>query len=235
MSSYARLVAAGLAVWALSACNDATDVAADAQTVDSAAADAAPDLAPAEDAAPMLDMAPPPEPDAAPPVEDAEPPPVVDAEPPPADMAPEVRCDPALSVVAEPRAARPYDLVTLRASGGTGQWRFEFVENASGGLLNEVTGAYLAGEVIGAVDEFRVTDTGCAGEARVSVPVVPGMTVRPTGVSIERGGHFTFAIEGGSGDFAFEMMRDFSGGEVGPDGTYTAGPDLAQDIVRVID
>lgn len=223
------LVAAG-------GCKEATDLpvdpidaavdqgpAPDVYVPPDAAADAAPpmpDLAPDPDAAPDMAI----EPDLGPDPDEG----------PPPDMGPPA-CSPALAVTASPPAARPFDLVTLRARGGTGAWRYDFIDNASGALLNERTGAYLAGELIGAVDRVRLTDEGCAGEAVIDIDVVAPMDVQPQGVTLQTGSGFTFAVDGGSGDFAFAMVNDFSNGDVTPDGAYTAGDLAAQDIVRVTD
>ena len=131
----------------------ALDAAADRGRVEP---DAAPDAMPDAMLDATLDAMPDamPEPDMGPAPDEGPPP---DAGPP--------ACNPALSVVPTPPAARPFDLVTLRARGGTGAWRYAFIENASGALLNDRTGAYLAGEAIGAIDRVRLTDEGCAGEA----------------------------------------------------------------------
>ncbi len=211
-------------------CQEATDLEPDAEvTVDGAidgapdpdlAPDPEPDMAPTPDLGP--DAAPDPEPDMAP---DPEPDAMVGPGP----------CIPELQVEADPTAARPFDLVTVRGIGGTGAYRYAFAENASDALLNGFTGAYLAGDAPGAVDRIVVTDDGCLGEAEIEIRVVSPMDVAPLGVQIRVDQRFTFEIGGGSGEFAFQMVMDLSGGEVAPDGTYTAGSDPGQDIVRVID
>ena len=54
-------------------------------------------------------------------------------------------CDPPLALTPENAFVASYDLVTFVASGGTGNYRFNIVDAQSGALLNELTGAYLAG------------------------------------------------------------------------------------------
>ena len=49
------------------------------------------------------------------------------------------------------------------------------LENASGGLVNQSTGAYLAGDTVGTTDVVRLSDDGCIGEARFEVRVVNAM------------------------------------------------------------
>lgn len=183
--------------------------------------DAAPD-ATLPDAAPDAHL-----PDAAP---DARPP---DAVPEP-DAGPPA-CDPPLAITPAAAHARVFDLVTLRAAGGTGAWRFELLRDESGALLNEITGAYLAGERVGTRDEIRLTDDGCLGEARATVQVVPDMVVRPARVEVQRGTGFTFAVEGGSGDVGFALAGNGSGGALAADGTYAAGPAPGRDVARVTD
>lgn len=216
-------------------CQEATDVVDDAGRPDARATDGAveidvavdmavdlggdmdaPDGGPLPDEGPMPDVGPVPDEGPAP------------------DMGPPM-CSPALEVVADPRAARPFDLVTLRARGGTGAWRYAFIENNSGALLNEVTGAYLAGEVVGAVDHVVLTDDGCVGEAIVDVEVVAPMNVQPQNVTLETEQGFTFEVTEGSGEYRFDMVNAFSNGDVTPEGAYVAGDLPAQDIVRVTD
>ncbi len=217
-------------------CNEATDVTPDAAADIDGAVDASPEPEPDMAPEPEPDMAAEPEPDMAPPLDMApEPEPDMAPEPEPDAMVGPAPCIPALGLTADPPSARPFDLVTVMGAGGTGAYRYAFVENASGALLNEFTGAYLAGDSVGAVDRIVVTDDGCEGQAELAIEVVAPMDVAPQGVQIRVEQGFTFEVAGGSGDFAFEMALDLSGGVVTLDGAYTAGPMPGQDIVRVTD
>ena len=166
---------------------------------------------------------------------------VVDAGTPDAltDVAPSdqglTACDPALQLTSPQQAARPFDLVRFVASGGTGQWRFELLDDGSGAALNQATGAYLAGEEVGVVDTIILTDEGCRGEARLQISIVETMAVLPTGGRVNRGHSFEFEVSGGSGQFVFEMNSNRSGGLVTDAGRFTAGDRVGADIVRITD
>lgn len=182
------------------------------------------DAAPTEDAAPMVDAAP--DPDAA--VEpDAAPEPDAFVGPPP--------CDPALAVTPTDAAALRFGLVNFRPAGGTGAWRFEFVENNSGALLNEQTGAYLAGDELGATDTIMLVDEGCEGSAVAQIRVVPQMQVLPGEAAITPGMSIAFEVDGGSGEFAYELVANVSEGQISDEGVYRAGDQLGRDLVRVSD
>ena len=79
-----------------------------------------------------------------------------------ADAGP-VECDPPLGFTQEEYFSAAYDLVVLEPTGGTGNYRFELVENNSDAIVNALTGAYLAGSVEDVVDRVRLWDTGCIG------------------------------------------------------------------------
>lgn len=132
--------------------------------------------------------------------------------------------------------ARAFDLVTFRALNTSDARRFEFVTNASGAILNDETGAYLAGEVTGVRDVIRVVDPTCTGEVRAQVQVVEEMAVAPTNISVEALGRFTFEIIGGSGQVTYSIVQNETGAAVDPrSGLYVAGNRLGQDLVRVTD
>ncbi|MCB9550082.1 MAG: VCBS repeat-containing protein, partial [Myxococcales bacterium] len=161
-----------------------------------------------------------------------------DAAVPPADAAVDPGrqpCDPPLGVSPGLAFARVYDLVTLRAEGGTGDWRFALVQDASGALLNPETGAYLAGEQTGVSDIVRVTDEGCLGEVRAEIRVVDALAVAPLAIELPPGGRFTFRAQGGSGRLDFALEQDASGAQIADDGLYVAGQRPGRDVVRVTD
>ncbi len=151
----------------------------------------------------------------------------------PADLGPPA-CDPALSLTPVQAFARPYDLVIFQADGGTGDWRFALAEDRSGALLEPLTGAYLAGEQTGVVDEIWLTDEGCVGQQVATVEVVTAMDVHPGSGQVPVGSAFDFAVAGGSGSFTFELEANGSGAVLAG-GRYTAGPRPGVDRVRVRD
>ena len=144
-------------------------------------------------------------------------------------------CEPALAVSPETGFRNAFGLLQLEPSGGTGAYRFELFENNSDALVNEITGSYLAGDVVGAVDRVRLTDVGCAGSAEASVEIVDPIVVRPLFVELEKRSGFTFEVEGGSGQLSFELIRDPSGGRITPAGAYTAGRDEGSDVIQITD
>ncbi|MCA9545217.1 MAG: FG-GAP repeat protein [Myxococcales bacterium] len=217
---------------------DAEPAAADGRVeVDLALMDAGPDQALDQAVDQAVDQAPP---DQAPPPPDAGPPDEgpPDAEPADAavlaDLGPPP-CVPALTVTPDRTFARPFDLVTFQARGGTGAWRFALAEDASGALLEPLTGAYLAGPTVGAVDRIVVTDDGCVGEAVATVGVVEAMEVHPAGGQVPVGAAFQFEVARGSGSFRFEMLDPGSGGRIDGMGAYRAGPQPGVDRLRIAD
>jgi hypothetical protein len=193
-----------------------------------------PDAAPLlPDAAPVVPDAAPVVPDAAPALPDAALPDAeVDAALPPGPPA----CDPPLEIDPADTAALPLDLRTFSARGGTGHYRFRLVDPESGGLVNLLTGAYLSSELVGTTEQIRLTDTQCRGEAVASVAIVAPVTVHPGGGVVATGTAFTFAVEGGSGDFLFSNFGlPGSGGVVSPSGDFQAGPRMGLDRVHVED
>lgn len=218
-----RLASASLlSCLALIACgNDPVAPATDAAAADGGLADAQP----APDASPLPDAA---APDAT--ADDAQP--AADAE---ADAGVLPACDPALSLQPLTRAVGALQLISFTAAGGTEDYRFDLVEDGSGALVNELTGAYLAGRRVGTTDRVRVRDVACAGEAVATIRVVDPLIVRPSGATIRPGTRFTFDVRGGSGRTTFTLASDRSGATLTSSGTYTAGAGAGLDQVRVED
>ena len=134
-------------------------------------------------------------------------------------------CDPALSVTPLEATALPLGLVTFSASGGTGDYRFEVTTDESGAILNDRSGAYLAGTVSGVTDVVTVTDVGCIGEVQARVEIVENMQVRPSRVELAPGTQMTVEVTGGAAR-TFHVAVDGRAGLVDavdhPDVTLTA-------------
>ncbi len=150
----------------------------------------------------------------------------------PGDLPP---CDPALELAPLTPAVEPSGQTGFVAMGGTGAYRFAFVDPDTDGALSPLTGAFLAGAEPGSTVEVEVTDTGCLGEARARVQIVPRLRLVPNEVQTEPGSAWTFELEGGAGPFVFEMAQGDSGGAVSGDGAYQAGPRSGLDVVVVRD
>jgi hypothetical protein len=144
-------------------------------------------------------------------------------------------CDPALSVERAQVAVKALDLFTIVASGGTGAYRFTLTQDASGAIVNALSGAYLSGETTGVEDVVTVTDDGCEGSVQVTLRVVQPLLLRPTTVMATPGTGWRFEVEGGSGRVAFAMDLAGSGGAVTEAGEYTAGASEGLDRVVVTD
>lgn len=218
------------ALWVFTAgCQDTTDAPRpDATAADAAPVDAdIPDVMSPLDGAPDVpDPEPEPEPDAAP---DPEPDAALDAA-----IGPRP-CDPPLAIEPAEAWSAAFDLVVLTPTGGTGNHRFELVENNSGAIVNALTGAYLAGGVEEVDDRIRLTDTACIGEATATVHVTRPLEVRPSLVSVATRQTLQFDVVGGSGSGQYRLSINNTQGNITREGFYTAGPRLGRDVVVVTD
>ena len=150
-----------------------------------------------------------------------------------ADMGPPT-CDPVLTITPERDFADAYDLITF-IGGGTGQYRFNFEQNESGAILNELSGAYLAGGVQGSLDRIVMTDEGCSGSVTALVDVVSPLQLTPATAEVAIGHQFRFEPSGGSGTYVYSMVDNLTGGSVSPDGVYQAGDTAGIDVILVTD
>lgn len=151
-----------------------------------------------------------------------------------ADAGP-VECDPPLAIVPDEAFTAAYDLVVLEPTGGTGNYRFELVENNSDGIVNALTGAYLAGATENVVDRVRLTDAQCVGEAFASIYITDPLEIRPQVVAVASGDTLQLDAFGGSGGAIYSLVINNSLASVTDDGLYTAGPRLGRDVVKVLD
>jgi hypothetical protein len=130
----------------------------------------------------------------------------------------------------------PLSEITLHPHGGSGRYRFELVEDGSGALVNELTGAYLAGDAPGTTDRIAVSDLGCEqAEVVATVEVVDLMVVEPREVWIRAGGSFTPTVSAGSGQHGCSLAQAFSGASLDTGCGYHAGSTLADDVIEVTD
>ena len=143
-------------------------------------------------------------------------------------------CQPALAISGAPAYTLSLQLFELGATGGTGAYRFAITTNASGGIINELSGDYIPGPGIG-TDTLSVTDVGCMGAASVQVKVVEPIIIAPALASVLPGTSFTFQVTGGSPLAVFELTSSGSGASVTAGGVYTAGSEQGVDIVTATD
>ena len=132
-------------------------------------------------------------------------------------------------------AALPFSLITFEVTGGSGDLVFTIEEGPSGGVINESTGAYLAGDLSGVTDRVRITDRSCADEVLISIDIVQPMQVLPGQPSVPRGQTVRFEVSEGSGEYEFSWLDNHSGGELSSDGTYYSGDTFGQDRIQVRD
>ena len=144
-------------------------------------------------------------------------------------------CDVPLSLTPATTSAIPFQSKRFVASGGTGNYRFEFTENNSEGILNDLTGDYLAGRIENVTDSIRLVDQGCQGSAEASVEVLTPMSVAPLYVELRPGQSFTFEVTRGSGSFAFALRESESDGAIDVSGRYVAGSKQGRDVVEITD
>ena len=144
-------------------------------------------------------------------------------------------CDPPLSLTGSRSFAASYDLITFTGGGGTGNYRYRLSNNVSGAILNELTGAYLAGPVQGVNDTVELTDTQCLGGTELNVFVVEGLQIRPHEIEIGTGRSFRFDPVGGSGQFRYHFVSNTTGATLSEDGLYEAGDTPGFDVVGVVD
>ena len=143
-------------------------------------------------------------------------------------------CDP-LVLTPQMAYATTHQLISFDASGGSGALRFELKENLSGAIINDLTGAYLAGLSPGVTDVVRLVDDVCKTDLEATVAVVESMEVSPREIELKPGQSFTFEIGKGSGEFTYAFISNISGASVTAQGVYTAGNKAGKDRVEVID
>lgn len=145
-------------------------------------------------------------------------------------------CPSPLTIASNPAFAIPFGLISLKPQGGSGRYRFLLTQNSSGAILNELTGAYLAGEAAKTVDKIKIEDLECDGQLDLDVNVVAPMQTSPQEIELTHGTSFTFAIGEGSGDFSFSFAQNASAATIDPaSGAYTAGAQEGSDRVTVQD
>ncbi|MBX2798536.1 MAG: FG-GAP repeat protein [Myxococcales bacterium] len=120
---------------------------------------------------------------------------------------------------------------TFRATGGSGQVRFELVSNASGGLVQPETGVYVAGAGLG-IDVVAAHDEVCGAAVQAEVEVVPRLAVEPMQALVRPTAQITFADVGAASVLACTMLTDATGGTL-QRCTWTAGVTNGIDEIEV--
>lgn len=145
-------------------------------------------------------------------------------------------CEEPLTLGPTDAIVAPFALLDLAASGGTGDYLFELETNASGALLNELTGVYLAGELGGVSDVVSVSDSGCIDVAQVNIQVAEELELLPSSAELPPLTPVQLEVAGGSGQFSCALLSSGSGASLDPSAClYTAGPNNGNDLIRVTD
>ncbi len=149
---------------------------------------------------------------------------------------PTVPCETPLVIDPDRASVAPRGVVVLTATGGTGNFVFALAAaSATGGRVDERSGVFVAGEVMGA-DEIVVRDRRCMGEARAVITTTDAFAISPSRLELAPGGSVLFTTSGGGGGAAsFAVVRAGSGGTIDATGRYTAGSTNADDLVRATD
>ncbi len=150
---------------------------------------------------------------------------------------------PALSISPSAKTVPPRGAIAVGAAGGSGGHRFSLALDGSGGSVDEVTGAYVAGERGNTSDVVQVEDS--AGHvAKATFTVGPPISVTPLWLGVAPGvGPVEYVASGGSGaGHRWELATNGSGGHVSAStssdgvGLYTAGTvQPAEDQLQVTD
>ncbi|MEE2902102.1 MAG: VCBS repeat-containing protein [Myxococcota bacterium] len=144
-------------------------------------------------------------------------------------------CEVPLMRLSPQTAILALDTLVIQIEGGSGNYAFNFQENQSGAILNQVSGQYVAGTNSGVVDSILVSDAECEEELLVSIRVVKPMDVRPGNLTVPRGAVFQFEVYEGSGSFSFELLNQLSTSTLTPGGDYIASQNLRTDQIQVTD
>jgi hypothetical protein len=144
-------------------------------------------------------------------------------------------CDPPLTVEPASGYALPNQGIHFVPSGGSGNYRFDIVENQSNCMISDLTGYYFGGPEEGAVDTLVLSDEGCIGSVEFEARIVRPMEVSPSSIEVLPNTGFTFVASEGSGSFGFEMLLALSGGAVDESGVYSSGNEEDVDLLVVRD
>ncbi len=144
----------------------------------------------------------------------------------------------AVTVTPAGPSTTPLGTIAFSASsvaGATFTWAF--VTNASGGSIDAMTGAYVAGTKGGVTDVIAVTDSS-ANTVNVNIAVGAGVAIGPASPSTSPLGSIAFTASGGSGTgYEWSVGPNLSTATIDPvTGAYVAGSTAdVSDTVNVVD
>jgi adhesin/invasin len=140
--------------------------------------------------------------------------------------------------IAGTATAFPKQSRTFTASGGSGTgFTWSMQSNPSGGVIDSVTGIYVAGAVGSVNDVVKVVDS-VSNSATLTVAVSAVVVIGATTTQVAPLGALTFTISGGSGTgYVWALTTNASGGTINStNGNYTAGVvGSVTDVITVTD
>jgi hypothetical protein len=137
-----------------------------------------------------------------------------------------------LSLSADRTRLRVNESLVLKASGGSGYYRYRAEPGGSSGQLNGSN--FVAGATPG-TDTLVAEDQRCPGDARLQVEVVAGFGVAPSRASVKPGTSFQVQVSGLLGSPVFTLTDSPAGSTLSPTGLYTAGAKEGLDLIQVRD
>ena len=139
---------------------------------------------------------------------------------------------PPLTLSADASRIRVNQSLLLKASGGSGYYRYRAEPGGSSGQLNGSN--FISGATPG-TDTLVAEDQRCPGDARFQVEVVAGFGVAPTRAMLKPGTSFQVEVTGLLGPAVFELQDSPAGSSISASGLYTAGAGEGLDLVEVRD
>lgn len=139
---------------------------------------------------------------------------------------------PPLTLSVQPTKVRVAGVSVLKASGGSGFYRFR-VE--AGGSSGQVSGDRFVAGSTPATDTLVAEDVRCPGDASASVTVVAGFSVSPARAVLRPGTSFQVQVQGQLGAPVYALTSPIVGSSMTPEGLFTAGPGTGMDLLQVRD
>jgi hypothetical protein len=135
-----------------------------------------------------------------------------------------VQVGPSLEISPTSPAIPPRANVAFSATGGAGSgFTWSLTRSDSGGIIDAVTGIYVAGPNGNTTDTVRVVDE-LGNEAAVSISIGGGLAISAKSLSISPRGTIQFSAGGGREPLTWALGKASSGATLDPKtGTYQAG------------
>ncbi|MBM7119074.1 FG-GAP-like repeat-containing protein [Archangium primigenium] len=137
-----------------------------------------------------------------------------------------------LTLTTDASRIRVNQSLLLKASGGSGSYRYRIEPGGSSGQLN---GSNFVAGATPATDTLVVEDQRCPGDARVQVEVIAAFGVAPARATLKPGTSFQVEVRGLLGPPVFTLRDSQAGSGITESGLYTAGAKEGLDLIEVRD